>query len=91
MGVFLEELILNALDLRSVGINEFAWRYENVLEVIESLCDNNCIILGGDVYKIEDKDSFVSSTGDSWYYNKGDSENDGVESCKKATEYIENY
>jgi hypothetical protein len=48
-------LIRNALNLQCIGIRELAWQYDFVFEVLKVLSDNNKIILGGDVYKIDVK------------------------------------
>jgi len=84
-------MIRNAQDLSCIGIHELAWDYNLILEVMETLKDSNYIVLGGDVYRIDDKDGQISSTGDSWYFNKSSSENDVFISNKKAKDYIVSY
>lgn len=54
-----------AHDLRSIGVNELAWDYPAILNVIYILSQEGCVILGGDVYRLEE--ALLSSTGDSWF------------------------
>ena len=91
MNILPKKLIINAYDLQIIGIKEFAWKYDFIFEVINILCENNCIILGGDVYEINNENGQISSTGDSWYFNKTYNKNDVVESCKKAIDYIKKH
>lgn len=86
-----DRLIKNTLDLECIGIHEFAWEYKFALNAIKFLSDNNYIILGGDVYRINDQSGKISSTGDSWYFNKASDQSDVIESYKRARDYIEKY
>jgi len=91
MDIFPDEVIKNAIDLRCIGIHEFAWRYDYALMAVYALNENNHIILGGDVYNLADKDGFLSSTRDSWYFNKNSIGNNVAESNEKALDYINKY
>ena len=90
IDLFSERQIENSIDLQCIGVYEFAWRYIFAVEIIKVLNDNNYIILGGDVYRIDDKNRRIFSTEDGWYFNKTN-KNDVIESCGKAITYIENY
>jgi hypothetical protein len=86
-----EKLIQNAHNLKSIGVFELAWKYDYILNVINILYDNKYIILGGDVYKIDEINEQILSVGDSWYYNKAFGEDDIIYSYRKAIEYISKY
>ena len=86
-----EKIVEKAYNLRSFGIVEFAWRYDSILEVINILRDNNYIILGGDVHKIEEGGKIIPCIGDTWYHNRASSPSDVNESYKKAVDYINMY
>jgi hypothetical protein len=86
-----ENLIREARDLRHIGIAEFAWEYDFILDVMRILNENDYVILGGDVYKIDEESEIISSTGDNWYFNKSHSEHDVIEGYKEAKEYVSNY
>lgn len=62
-----KELVELAVSLKHLGISEIAWNWENVIKIIEYLNKNNCVILGGDVYKLNG--SSIEVTYDSWYFN----------------------
>lgn len=67
---FPKELIDLAKTLEHLKISELAWDFENAIKVIDFLNQNNCAILGGDVYKIVDEN--LDSTYDSWYFNRNE-------------------
>ncbi|WP_047982135.1 Imm40 family immunity protein [Ornithinibacillus contaminans] len=78
--------------LEQMGVNEIAWKINDVKAVIECLIENGYAILGGDVYSLE-KGNFVP-TYDSWFLNKDEQipwDNFTVKSKEKALEYIDNY
>lgn len=76
------------ISLKCFGINEKAWTFNDVMDLLDKLQTNNCIVLGGDVYKIED--STIKITYDSWYYDKV-TDDDVYNSVKEAREYIYRY
>jgi hypothetical protein len=86
-----ERLVMNALDLRCIDINENAWKYNCILEVLNVLFHNNYIVLGGDVYKIDKQGREITATGDSWYFNKTSGNSDVIDSFRKASDYIKKY
>lgn len=59
--------IKKAYSLDIIGHFGYAWNKKNVLNVVDYLTQNDYIILGGDVYKINGK--IILTTCDSWYYN----------------------
>jgi len=81
------ELIQDSHDLSHLGIKPLGWKYEQALKVLIYLNSQNCIILGGDVYRISDVDGDISVTYDNWYY-EGD---DVDKSLEVAQNYINNY
>lgn len=79
-------ILSNTIDLKSIGINEYAWKSKYALQIINFLTSNHYIILGGDVY--EEKNNLIDFTYDSWYY---DGDDDIEKSRKIAYNYITNY
>lgn len=77
-GVFLDFL----------GIWEYAWKYQDVMSVIEYVAKNEMVILGGDVYKLT-KES-VEILDDSWYLIPTPHVT-SKESIKRAKKYIGDY
>ena len=77
------------ISLTSIGIHEIAFSFNSVLQIINWCKDNDCIILGGDVYKI--CNNVISSTEDSWYYNPQEGLDNVLLSMEKAKSYIKNY
>lgn len=75
--------------LSPLGINEIAFNYSSIMEVIDWCIKNKNIILGGDVYYCVD--GYISLTSDSWYYEPVLTNSDVLESAKKARDYIENF
>ena len=61
-------LIENAVSLEEIGISEYAWKWYDVLKVIDILVANKILILGGDVYLWQD--GKLGPTGDNWYINR---------------------
>lgn len=84
-------LMENAVDLKEVGVYNFAWKSKEAVEAIEFLADNGFIILGGDVFSLNNED--IESTGDSWYFeNKNEREKAAINKSKeKAVSYIKKY
>ena len=70
--ILTKELLKDAYHLESIGINEYAWKIDEVMQVIDYLKNNRFLILGGDVYGINN--NTIQITGDSWYINKNDYE-----------------
>jgi hypothetical protein len=89
---FSKNLLDFGIPLNEHGINEIAWRYENVFDVIDILIQNKYSILGGDVYII--KGNEIESTYDNWYIEKSETDNQEaylIKSRDKAISYIKNY
>ena len=51
-----------------LGVNEYAFSFDNIKKIIEILKEKEIPILGGDVYLLSDEK--IYSTYDSWYMNK---------------------
>lgn len=82
----------NAVSLKKLGINGQAWIWSDALKVINYLCDNNIIILGGDVYKVSN--NILKTTCDNWFYNINIMESNEFNSKKSrevAISYINTY
>ncbi|MGZ3602495.1 MAG: Imm40 family immunity protein [Ktedonobacterales bacterium] len=89
---FPDHLLQAAQDLRQLYVDELAWLYLVVLDVIDVLAAHGLVISGGDVIRITP--SGPDFTGDSWYIN----ENTGLpqaeyvrEAVQRAKTYIEAY
>lgn len=91
MNIFPENLLRNALNLNSIGISDLAWRDEFIFNSLDFLKSKDYMILGGDVYQIDEETGVIIPTGDNWYYNKNYNKSDVPASYQKAHEYINNY
>lgn len=81
------EKLNDAYSLMDIGINEYAWDYENICLLIKKLKERRIPILGGDVYLVDN--GTITPTYDSWYTKK-DAECDYCESSYLQTlEYID--
>ena len=90
--LFPSSVIDSAISLEELGINELAWKWKDIHYVIQLLVENECAILGGDVYLLKDNKKII--TYDNWYIDKeaGTSWLEYVNKSKKVTmEYIDNY
>ena len=58
------------MSLEEMGIKEIAWDYITVIKVIGIIQEEQCFVLGGDVYKTTGNK--VESTYDGWYANKNE-------------------
>ena len=68
--------------------NEYAWKYKDATEVINTLRENEYVILGGDVLSKN-----FEYTYDNWFFENNNLSRDKtiIESAKKALQYIEWY
>jgi hypothetical protein len=84
-------LLKNAIDLKEIGIFNIAWRSKETLAAIEFLANQNFVILGGDVFSLDNED--IESTGDSWYFEiKSVKDKETINKSKeKAILYIKQY
>ena len=85
IGDIVGEKINEALSLSVIGINEYAWNYNSIVEMIPLLREKRLPILVGDVFIIEN--GIIKPTYDSWYY-KIKSDCDYEDSYKKTIDYI---
>lgn len=86
------DLFKRGHSLEQMGINEIAWKVNDVKVVIECLMKMGNAILGGDVYSF-DKENFAP-TYDSWFIDKEEHipwDKFVLKSKEKAFEYIDNY
>lgn len=79
------EMSSKAISLKELGISEYAWKFDDFIQVIDILKKNEIVVLGGDVYRLEG-DSIIS-TCDSWYYSP-QGETDSEYSCNLALQYV---
>ncbi|MGX7775708.1 Imm40 family immunity protein [Streptococcus pluranimalium] len=79
------DLSQRGYDLKALYLNELAWDYNDILEVIASVKKHKLLILGGDVYHF--RKGKVSWTYDGWSY-QGD---DWIASVQKSSKYIKDY
>ena len=56
---FPKELIDTSKSLENIGVLELAWNKENSIKVIDFLNKNDYLILGGDVYKLIDENTYM--------------------------------
>lgn len=86
-----DELVASAYSLSELGSRNFAWKYDDIVKVIEYCSMKKLAILGGDVLCLSD--SQIDFTYDSWYLNrdKGCWDDYVKVSAKKALEYVKNY
>lgn len=73
------------ISLKSIGVNEVAFYYNDALSFIHFLEQEGAIIYGGDVLKISN--NLPEYTYDNWCYGGKSSD----ESIKKARDYILSY
>lgn len=89
-----DDLYLQSYNLGVLGISDVAWKTEQALQVVNCLSDQNYLILGGDVFKIDATCGDILITGDSWFYNKNsaiNAEKNIMISKAKALDYIKKY
>lgn len=75
------------ISLKSIGLNEVAWNYDDALTLIEHYENNKIFILGGDV--LEKTDNEYRHNYDNWYFEK--EYGSYKKSINKAKAYISNY
>lgn len=68
-----------------IGADEYAWSYQTILHLCNTIQAYDLVILGGDVY--EKKTHTIAPTYDSWCY-EGDSPQ---ESVRCTLDYIQHY
>ncbi len=72
-----------------VTIHEAAWEIADIPRIVAEACQNNRIILGGDIL-----DKNMDPTYDNWYYEADDSkdlEYNVLQSCRQMTSYLNRY
>lgn len=87
-----DDLSEESIDLQEISIAELAWSYPVIIRVIRYAADHGHVLLGGDVFKMEN--GSPAATGDSWYTNarEGISRAELIElSETRAEKYVEAY
>jgi hypothetical protein len=71
-------IVKTALSLENIGVDEYAWDWQDSIKIIETLTGpaNKIPILGGDVYVLANGQ--FKHTGDSWFIEKAVSESSDV-------------
>ena len=85
----IENINKRGIDLRDLGIDEYAYDYSVIPDLLDNLKANNQIILGGDVFCY--KNGQLTHTYDHWYYEKQDPTIDSSKSIIQTEKYICNY
>ena len=78
--------------LMDLGIEGYAFPYQEALKIVQTCKLLAIPILGGDVYSM--KNSIIEYSDDNWYYNRTPDESyyDYVQnSCNKSESYIRTY
>lgn len=87
------DLMAKAVSAKAMGINDYLWKWNDALRLIDLFVEHKLPILGGDVYEYIDNN--LKYTDNSWSISKRDlfapSENYIVESKNLAFTYIKNY
>lgn len=86
-----EKFITSSHPLDNLHINNVAWTYKDILDIVEYLAEHDYVILGGDVYRFNGKS--LESTYDSWYIQDTDfaDKNAVLIAKKKSAEFITMY
>lgn len=80
-----------AYTLQHLGINGVAWSYDDVFTIMDQLVQQQYVILGGDVYRMDEH--VLEITYDSWFVEKElyTRANGVVASQAKTIDYITKY
>ena len=85
----IENINKRGIDLRDLGIDEYAYDYSVIPDLLDNLKANNQIILGGDVFCYNHGQ--LTHTYDNWYYEKQDPTIESSKSIFQTEKYISNY
>ena len=75
--------------LAELGVESYAYTYQDMLAYIDWIESKKFVILGGDVYSRQG--DMFDITYDSWYYSPKNKDNDSLESISVAKDYISKY
>ena len=78
--------------LKNLGVEGYAFPYQEALQIVQICKLLEIPILGGDVYSMNN--STIESSDDNWYYDRAPHESyyDYVQnSCNKSESYIRNF
>ena len=91
MKILPERLLKRRVSMESLGVMEAAWHYEDAMEAIDIIAQEDIVILGGDV--LVANSDLLQYTYDSWYMSDDllVKENCRNISIEKAREYINWY
>jgi hypothetical protein len=86
------DLLERGVSLDYMGIDEFAWNWQDILIVIDYFLNNHVFLSGGDVYSAVN--GTLRPTGDNWYINKSSylsTSNDLEKSRNVSIDFINKY
>jgi len=75
--------------LERLGIENYAYTYQDMLAYIDWIELKKFMILGGNVYV--EGDGGLELTYDNWYYSPKNKDNDSLESISVSKDYINQY
>ena len=87
-----EANISKCFSLEEIGIDNYAFPYQQAILLVDVLRQSNVSILGGDVYL--KRGSSIDISYDNWYCDKKEDEQDSVfvnRSCDVAKTFIKEY
>lgn len=88
----IKKILQNAILLEEQDIGDLAWKKEDLIQLVNSLMDDDIIILGGDVYKIDEED--LTFLGDNWSCTPKENETRDVYAKRSkiiTLEYVNKY
>lgn len=88
--IVLKDFIEYGVNLQTIGVNNFAWNYANIIKIINNLYNRNFITLGGDVYLILENEE-IELTYNNWYISKDDLEKGVTFTKNKSIKCIEKF
>jgi hypothetical protein len=86
-----DELAKNAVKLKEVGMDGYAWSLDKTVDLLVYLSKNEkSIVLGGDLYLYLPKKGVIYPLLENWYHTPT-GKNDHKESIQKALEFVKNF
>ena len=92
ISIIQDNNISECYPLKNLGVEGYAFPYQEALQIVQICKLLEIPILGGDVYSMNN--STIESSDDNWYYDRAPHESyyDYVQnSCNKSESYIRNF
>ncbi len=86
---FNHKLFEQGKSLSDIGVEEYGWKYPEIIEVLDFCVKKKYLVLGGDVYSSSDNKFTI--TGDSWYISSAELSSGNENDRDKAVKYISDY